>query len=391
MATTSVAQTIDGGPDPAAVRVRLGPLWMNPTVTMPNLGIDTNVFNDPPNVTPRRDLTLTVIPKTELWLRLGRTWLSGTVTDDIIWYQTYTTERAANPTFAVGWTAPLNRLVLTSSATWLRTRSRPGFEIDARAQRTEPSYAGSVEVRGFSRTYLGVRGSWARVAFGENEFFKGANLHEELDRTTQVAAITIRHAVTPLTSITFSGGRSKQRFEFSPTRNSTSDEYSIAVNFDPAALLKGSARVGYTAYKTEAADLEDYKGLTSAVTLAYTLLGSTRFALNIARNVESSYDIDQPFYLLTGANAALAQQIFGPVDAVARIGAQRLEYRSRAGTVVEVPDRTDHVRSVGGGVGFRMGQELRLGFNVDKERRTSLVTNRAYNGLRYGTAVTYGL
>ena len=47
----------------------------------------------------------------------------------------------------------------------------------------------------------------------------------------------------------------------------------------------------------------------------------------------------------------------------------------------QAPDRTDHVRTFGGGVGFRMGQDLRLGFNIDKERRTSVLTDREYEGL----------
>ena len=117
--TTASAQTSDGGPDPASVRVRLGPLWMNPTISLPNLGIDTNVFNDPPSVTPKRDFTVTASPRTELWLRMGRTWLSGTITEDIVWYQKYTTERSANSSYVLGWKAPLNRLVLTTGATWL--------------------------------------------------------------------------------------------------------------------------------------------------------------------------------------------------------------------------------------------------------------------------------
>jgi len=140
VAPASFAQTAtaDGGPDPATVRVRLGPLWLSPTLSMPNLGIDTNVFNDPLNVTPKRDFTFDVLPKTELWLRMGRTWLFGTIAEEIVWYQTYTTERSVNGTYTIGWKAPLNRLLLTTSATQLSTRSRPGFEIDVRAHRREP-------------------------------------------------------------------------------------------------------------------------------------------------------------------------------------------------------------------------------------------------------------
>ena len=383
-------QTADGGPDPNQVRVRIGPLWMNPTISMPNLGIDTNVFNDPPTLVPRRDFTLTILPKSDMWLRAGRTWFLGTIAEDIVWYQTYSSERSANQTYSIGWKAPLNRLLLTTNATWLLTRSRPGFEIDARAKRYEPTYTGSIEVRGFSKTFIGARGSWKRVAFDEDAEFKGINLQEQLDRTTQSAAISLRHAITPLTSIIFSVGRSEDRFEFAPSRDATSDDYAVEVSFDPAALVKGSARVGYTAYRTEAADLEDYNGITSSVALSYTLLGSTRFALTAGRSIQNSYDINQPFYLQTGASASLAQQIFGPIDVVGRFGGQRLEYRTRTGTTVEAPDRTDHIRTFGVGVGYRMGQDLRLGFNIDRERRTSVVADREYEGLRYGTAVTYG-
>ena len=55
--------TGDGGPDPATVRVRMGPLWMNPSISLPNMGIDTNVFNEPPSAMPAKDFTMTVAPK----------------------------------------------------------------------------------------------------------------------------------------------------------------------------------------------------------------------------------------------------------------------------------------------------------------------------------------
>ena len=281
VAPASFAQTTgDGGPDPSVVRVRIGPLLMNPTVSMPNIGIDTNVFNDPPNVTPKKDFTVNVSPKSELWLRMGRTWLLGTVAEEIIWYQKYTTERSVNSTYSIGWKAPLNRLVLTTSATRLSTRARPGFEIDARAHRTEPLYAGSVEVRGFAKTFLGVRGSWNQVRFDEG-FLNGISLQEQLNRTLTTAAITVRHELTPLTSITFSGGRSEQRFQSAPLRNSTSADYSVGLTFDPAALIKGGVTLGYTVYKPEAADLPGYRGSTAATNLGADRTGVQRPAVRV--------------------------------------------------------------------------------------------------------------
>jgi hypothetical protein len=81
------AQGEAGGPDPATVRVRIGPLWMNPTIGIPNFGVDDNVFNDAPDRQPKKDVTATVRPRTDLWLHLGRTWLTASIDEEIVWYQ----------------------------------------------------------------------------------------------------------------------------------------------------------------------------------------------------------------------------------------------------------------------------------------------------------------
>ena len=383
------AQTADGGPAPT-VRLRIGPVWVNPTISLPNIGIDTNVFNEPANVIPKKDFTITVSPKAELWLRLGRTWLSGIIAGEMVWYQTYASERSTDSTYGLGWKAPLNRLVLSTNAEWVKTRSRPGFEIDTRAERDEPAYAGSVEVRGLSKTFIGVRGGWREVLFDNAAAYEGESLKRELDRTETAAAVTVRHDLTPLTSVMFSAGRSEERFTYSPSRDATADDYSGTLNFDPAALLKGSASFGYKDYQPQSPDVAPFQGAIYEVNLSYILLGSTRFSTNLRRDVESSYDIDQPYYLLTGGGASITQQIYGPVDAVGRAILQRLEYRTREGTTVAAPDRTDRIRNYGGGVGVRMGEELRLGFNIDDERRTSVLEDREYKGLRYGVSITYG-
>src|SRR5262245_11594260 len=71
--TPTQTQTPDGGPDPNAVRIRLGPLWLNPTVSMPAIGIDTNVFNDPESRGPKQDFAIVLSPRADLWLHMGRT------------------------------------------------------------------------------------------------------------------------------------------------------------------------------------------------------------------------------------------------------------------------------------------------------------------------------
>ena len=82
-----------GDPDVSRARVRVGRLYLNPTIALTNLGWDTNVFNEPDQSVPKRDFTLTVTPQTDLWLRMGRSWATGNVRSDLVWYQTFDSER----------------------------------------------------------------------------------------------------------------------------------------------------------------------------------------------------------------------------------------------------------------------------------------------------------
>ena len=133
----ALAQAPTAGPDLTKVRTHIGPLWMNPSLALTNLGVDDNVFNEPDDAPPKKDFTFTLSPQTDLWLRFGPTWIKGTFKEDIVWFQKYASERSANSTYGLAWQVPLNRLRFEVSNTWLKTRDRPGFEIDARSLRKE--------------------------------------------------------------------------------------------------------------------------------------------------------------------------------------------------------------------------------------------------------------
>lgn len=383
------AQSEPGAP-PANARMRIGPLFLNPTLALTNAGLDTNVFNEDDSAPPKKDFTMTVTPAVDLWLRFGRSWIDGNIKEDLVYYQKYASERSANNSSSVKWVIPLNRLIVTPGAGYLLTRERPGFEIDTRSQRTEIDYNASVEIRALSKTFFGVRGDRRITDFEQGAEFDNTNLHDELNRTVTTAALTLRHQATPLTAITLDVSREQDRFEFSPARDTDSTAITAGLKFDPFALIKGSASFGYRDFKSLSHAVPGYQGSTAAVDLSYVAFGSTKLAVTLGRDVQYSYDINQPYYLLTGATGSISQQIFGPLDVVGRIGAQRLEYRDRAGAAVDVSDRVDHVKSYGGGLGYHLGRDMRIGFNIDKQRRISAIDAKQYNGLRYGFAVTYG-
>jgi hypothetical protein len=380
----------EGGPDPAKVRVRIGPLMMSPTVSLTNLGIDQNVFNEPPDKNPKRDFTFTVTPMTDVWLRIGRTWLTGKLIEDVVWYQKYASERSASNRYALGWRAPLTRVSLSTNLEYERPKERPGYEIDARVQRRELNTYGSAEIRMLSKTLIGVSARRQSTAFAGDATFRGVNLQQQLTFVTTGYGVSVRQQLTPLTSVSLDMTRSRDRFKYLPDRDSESSTFDANIAFNALAAIKGGASIGFRDFKPLDLNLPEFKGTIGSADLTFTLLGATRFSLKASRDVEYSYDVNQPYYLATGADGSIAQQIFGPVDVVARIGFHKLAYRDRGGALVNVSNRVDHTRLYGAGVGYHMGKDLRLGFNVDKVRRESELADRRYDNLKLGTAITYG-
>jgi hypothetical protein len=225
------AQQSPGEP-PSTVRMRLGPLFINPTLNLNNAGRDTNVFNDSKN--PQEDFTVTISPGTDLWLRFGPTWLQGNIKEDIVWFQKFASERSANNAYFVKWVVPLNRLSITPSFGYANTRERPGFEIDARVEHAEMTYGTSADPV-FTKTFIGMRPS-AVTTSGRRDV-QGTNLHDELNRTAPtLGSVNIRHLLTPLTSVNLAGSMSQDRFKFDPLRSSDSVAVSGSLRLDPSRV-----------------------------------------------------------------------------------------------------------------------------------------------------------
>ena len=72
LATTAAqAREMPQPPDLDRIRLRAGPVLLNPTLAIPNAGIDTNVFNEPDYAEPDKDFTITFTPAADVWMRMG--------------------------------------------------------------------------------------------------------------------------------------------------------------------------------------------------------------------------------------------------------------------------------------------------------------------------------
>lgn len=377
-------------PDPdSEANVRFGPFSLKSTIALNNLGIDTNVFNRADADRPQSDFTMTFSPTTDVWLRMGRTWITGTVQVDWVYYNKFASERSANSAFRLGVDRTFNRLAVKANARHLNTRDRPGFEIDVRSRRAETQYDGEATVRVMSKTSVGGTAWHRRITFDEGAIFLDASLSDQLNRTSTGTGTVVRHNWTPLTSVALDVTREQERFVVAQFRDSDSTRVLGSVTFQPLALINGTASVGFRRFTPRPADVPAFHGAVTAVNLSYSLLGTTRFGVQATRDIQFSFEFSQPYYLESGVTATVQQQLFGPFDVLGRIGTRGLAYTDRIGAVVAVSNRTDRVNTVGIGAGYRMGTDKRLGFTIDRQHRKSTVEGRTFTGLRFGLSLTY--
>ena len=146
---------------------------------------------------------------------------------------------------------------------------------------------------------------------------------------------------------------------------------------------------GFRHFDPQDPRVKGFRGFVGSANTTYTLLGVTRFTFEATRDLEYSFDPATPYYILGAGRLTMSQRIAGPFDIIATAGRDQLKYQDVEG--LPVRGRIDRTRTVGGGVGFRLGPSLRLTLIYDVTDRTSSELNRReYHRRRLFAAVTYG-
>jgi hypothetical protein len=235
-----------------------------------------------------------------------------------------------------------------------------------------------------------VTGEYRRssASYAEDEFFDGVLLADALNTDTETINGGIELELTPLTSISFNVERTEERFPRTPSRDADTRRYGATVTFQPGALISGRAQLAYLDFKPRSSDIPPLDGLAAAVALSYAFRDQTRFTVTVDRDIRYSFADLTPYYLSTAGRLTVTQRIHGPIDVQVLGGAERLEYEP----VAESPEsaRKDRVRIVGGGIGYRLSDNSRIGLNIEHTERSSPVEDRRYTRRRIFASFTYG-
>ena len=364
-------------------RFNLGPVGLSPRVSVTNLGIDTYVFNA--SGTPVKDVTVTVSPGLDTRIRLNRVVIVNRTTTDWVHYQKVASQRSFNISNEWRIDADLVSAIPRLTGQYVNTRQRPNEEIDQRVQQLNRSTGVGVTVP------IGSR--WSVDADAERTSFDYAqgkhgdpDLAVALNRTSDSLSVATTVELTPLTSLTVRVESIRDRFTFSQQRDSDSIRVMPGFTFRPFALVSGTAFVGVRQFATLDPIVPDYTGLVAAVELKYVYRDSFRLTGQFNRDVDYSLDLVEPFLITTSAGIEATQMIGFNWDIVgrARIGLLAYPFSPIAA------DRNDKTHVWGLGLGRRLGDDLRVGVDVNYATRVSVVPTRSYSGFRIGGSVAYG-
>lgn len=375
-------------PDPREqARGHLGPFYVTPTLTLDEFGVDTNVFN---TTDPKADFTTTVKPHADVWVPFGQRGLvTVSSTMGLVYYQTFATERAVNPDVSLRGDLRLNRLTLFAAGSYSNSRSRPNLEIDTRARHQQTGAEAGLSVELTRRTSIALSALETTVTFDRDATFNSVSLRDALNRRTRAASAAVRYDLTPLTRLFVRGQAVDDRFTFSPVHDAESAAILPGVEFQPRALISGSAAVGVRRFRPRHPAVPDDMGVVATASLSYALRAATRFRFTATRDLAYSYSDAQPYYGIAAYGLLVSRHLGGRFDATASGDWERHRYRRLTDlvgppAVAAFPAAVNRIQTWSSSVGYRLARSQRLGVGVSYRTRDSNTAelNSRYSGLR---------
>ena len=288
----AMAQNIGAGPltapladtEPTIGVLRLGPVRLAPGLTVREIGWDSNVFDEAEN--PKSDFVMAATPDVGAFARTRLFQVSGYAGLELNYYNDYNSERSIGHALRGRVDVLLARIRPFIGAGQIHTRTRPNGEVDVRADRREDELSGGLayDLSDFSVIY----GSAYRMSTEYRDAFEeNVDLAIALTRDTYDYSGGFRSALTPLLTMTASGGYQEDRFVDEPSRNSDSRVGSLTFGFAPDAIVEGSVTLGFRDFKPSNPGVKPYFGFTGSGAISYRFLKIARVSVQAARRLDT--------------------------------------------------------------------------------------------------------
>src|SRR6185436_6789420 len=121
--------------EPVTGVLRAGPILIAPGLTVREVGWDSNVFDEPPEESPKEDWVAAATPDISVYSRLRFLRISASAASELTYYHKYESERSVGYSARGRFDFLLSRMRPFVGGGRLDTRTRPNGEIDTRADR----------------------------------------------------------------------------------------------------------------------------------------------------------------------------------------------------------------------------------------------------------------
>jgi hypothetical protein len=364
--------------EPQTGVLRLGPIRFAPGITIPEIGYDTNVFDESDEESPKEDWVAAVSPDISAFARLRFLRISALAGSELRYYRDYEDERSVGFSGRGRFDFLLSRVRPFIGAGRLKSRTRPNGEIDVRADRVEEELSSGLAFD--LSTHSLVYGSWgrSRIEF-VNAIESGIDLGRALTRERDDYQAGFKTDLTPFLSVQVYGSYHEDTFTFDPLRSTKSTAGLATFRIASDAVVTGTVTVGFRDMRPVDPLSKPYRGLTGSAAISYPLLEIGRLTLAAARGTEYSFDATDAYYLENSATLSYTQRLFGGVDAQVRIGRSLFDYSAR----LDNPPRTDTLDTAAGSLGYNLRNRTRIAVNYEiAKRRSPEIAGRNYDRRR---------
>ncbi len=360
-----------------------GRVKLAPGIVVEELGWDSNVFDERDD--PKDDWVFRGTPDVSVFSALRWLTLSAYAGSELSYFHTYEAERSVGYEYRGRVDFLISRMHPFFGGGQTRSRTRPNGEIDTRADREEAELSGGLAFDLGPHQKLYVAASRYR-----NEYFNavedGVELSEALNHDRYNYSIGVKTDLTPLTSLTVSGGYLEDRFESLPIRDSDTRIATAVLRVGAEAAFAGTVSVSYEDFKPVDPELQPFRGVTAEAALAYPFLEIGRLSGSFSHGVEYSFDFTEGYYVETTGTLAYTHRLFGEVDAQIRGSKSWFDYGYRAGS----PARQDTLAMAAVSLGYNLRNRTRVAVNYERaERRSPAFEDRNYDRTRVFVSWVY--
>ncbi|MBH0196879.1 MAG: outer membrane beta-barrel protein [Nitrospira sp.] len=212
------------------------------------------------------------------------------------------------------------------------------------------------------------------------------------NRLTNYAGMTLSRNLSPKTSLLANVGATQQIYEDNKNLDSVVYQFSGGVKWDISELTSGQILVGVQQLRFSRAQIDQPPPVLNRFTRGadsftnFFVMGNlvwvpTPFLTVILqpyRTVQQTAALTSLFFVSTGANLAVSQQVTDSTTVTLNLGIEQDKFTSASGATTGV-DRTDLLKNVAIGAKYRAVKWLGVGVQYIYENRTSTQDAFEYN------------